>query len=122
MSFFDRQDIPGKRRDDGAFEDDVAMLTDYCLIVADEAQDEFEMHGLVQLSMRTSLEASKQCRFVHRRLRRTPCELRGLQMPSRNCRNARDRANSLIIIVCSRMLSVLGSPTLPHPLLRLQHH
>jgi hypothetical protein len=28
----------------------------------------------------------------------------------------------LIIIVCSRMLSVSGSPTTLHPLLRLQHH
>jgi hypothetical protein len=26
------------------------MLRDYCLIVADEAGDDFEMHGLVQLS------------------------------------------------------------------------
>jgi hypothetical protein len=45
--------------DDGAdddrdcgFEDDVAMLRDYCLIVANEAGDEFEMHGLVHLSTR----------------------------------------------------------------------
>ncbi|KAK4183100.1 kinesin light chain, partial [Podospora australis] len=41
---------------DGRFEDDVAMLRDYCLIVADEAGDEFEMHGLVQLSTRRWLE------------------------------------------------------------------
>ncbi|KAK4233565.1 kinesin light chain [Achaetomium macrosporum] len=82
MSFFDRQGIPGwvlNPSDDGSsatdgdaddgtdddtddgvddgFEDDVAMLRNYCLIVADEAQDEFEMHGLVQLSTRTWLRA-----------------------------------------------------------------
>jgi tetratricopeptide (TPR) repeat protein len=45
---------------DGEFEDDVAMLRDYCLIVADEAEDEFEMHGLVQLSTRRWLEAHGQ--------------------------------------------------------------
>ena len=43
---------------DGGFEDDVAMLRDYCLICADEAGDEFEMHGLVQLSTRRWLEAN----------------------------------------------------------------
>jgi hypothetical protein len=45
---------------DGGFEDDVAMLRDYCLIVADEAGDELEMHGLVQLSTRGWLKASGQ--------------------------------------------------------------
>ncbi|KAK5651026.1 hypothetical protein OQA88_1805, partial [Cercophora sp. LCS_1] len=45
---------------DGGFEDDVAMLRDYCLIVPDEAGDEFEMHGLVQLSTRKWLEAYGQ--------------------------------------------------------------
>ncbi|KAK3902308.1 kinesin light chain [Staphylotrichum tortipilum] len=43
---------------DSGFEDDVAMLRDYCLIVTDEAGDQFEMHGLVQLS--TWLEAFGQ--------------------------------------------------------------
>jgi tetratricopeptide (TPR) repeat protein len=86
MSFFDRQGIPGwvlkpssgMQSDgesddggstpdsdtydagddiDGGFEDDVAMLRDYCLIIASEAGDEFEMHGLVQLSTRRWLEA-----------------------------------------------------------------
>jgi tetratricopeptide (TPR) repeat protein len=86
MSFFDPQGIPrwvlkpssgmqgdGKSDDggnapdsdtydagddiDGGFEDDVAMLRDYCLIIAGEAGDEFEMHGLVQLSTRRWLEA-----------------------------------------------------------------
>lgn len=33
--------------EDGEFEDDVAMLRDYCLIVPDEAGNEFEMYGLV---------------------------------------------------------------------------
>ncbi|KXX76355.1 Kinesin light chain [Madurella mycetomatis] len=42
------------------FEDDVAMLRDYCLIILNEAGDEFEMHGLVQLSTRRWLEASGQ--------------------------------------------------------------
>ncbi|KAK4653373.1 LOW QUALITY PROTEIN: hypothetical protein QC762_0082910 [Podospora pseudocomata] len=40
--------------DDG-FEDDVAMLRDYCLIATTE-MDEFEMHGLVQFSTRKWLE------------------------------------------------------------------
>jgi tetratricopeptide (TPR) repeat protein len=45
---------------DGRFEDDIAMLRDYCLIVTDEAGDEFEMHGLVQLSTRRWLEVFGQ--------------------------------------------------------------
>lgn len=87
MSFFDRQGIPesllrgsdnglgGKQEDaklkeaedsegegDGSeagdlFEDDVAMLRDYCLVSTDEEGDVFEMHGLVQLSTRRWLEA-----------------------------------------------------------------
>ncbi|KAK4161917.1 kinesin light chain [Cladorrhinum sp. PSN259] len=73
MSFFDRQAGDGESDDSGdttdddkddvaddaldvMFEDDVAMLRDYCLIVADEAGDEFEMYGLVQLSTRRWLE------------------------------------------------------------------
>ncbi|KAK4032308.1 kinesin light chain [Parachaetomium inaequale] len=88
MSFFDRQGIPGwilgnpkiardamgPRGGDagnsimdgetngtrGEFEDDVAMLRDYCLIATNEVGDEFEMHGLVQLSTRRWLEASEQ--------------------------------------------------------------
>ncbi|KAK4119841.1 TPR-like protein, partial [Parathielavia appendiculata] len=89
MSFFDRQGIPiwvlsrygfftrptrarfsciansyiddGTDNDiDGGFEDDIAMLRDYCLIAVDEAGDEFEMHGLVQLSTRRWLEAFGQ--------------------------------------------------------------
>jgi hypothetical protein len=39
------------------FEDDVSMLRDYCLITSNENGDEFEMHGLVQLSTRKWLEA-----------------------------------------------------------------
>ncbi|KAK3935040.1 hypothetical protein QBC46DRAFT_424282 [Diplogelasinospora grovesii] len=37
----------------------MGVLT-YCLITADEGGDEFEMHGLVQLSTRRWLEASGQ--------------------------------------------------------------
>ncbi|KAK5987383.1 Kinesin light chain 1 [Cladobotryum mycophilum] len=43
--------------DDG-FEDDIAMLRDYCLITMNEEGDIFKMHGLVQLSTRKSLDAS----------------------------------------------------------------
>ncbi|KAK3360388.1 hypothetical protein B0T25DRAFT_129221 [Lasiosphaeria hispida] len=43
---------------DSGFEDDVAMLRDYCLITVDEEGGEFEMHGLVQLSTRKWLEAT----------------------------------------------------------------
>ncbi|KAK3947628.1 P-loop containing nucleoside triphosphate hydrolase protein [Pseudoneurospora amorphoporcata] len=54
MSFFDRQGIPGwvlnpsriAQDGDVSFEDDVAMLRDYCLITADETEDKFKMHGL----------------------------------------------------------------------------
>ncbi|KAK3376527.1 hypothetical protein B0T24DRAFT_648420 [Lasiosphaeria ovina] len=82
MSFFDRQGIPGyvlkpprtikdaiptprnyhdtEDKMDSGFEDDVAMLRDYCLIAVDEGGDEFEMHGLVQLSTRRWLEAFGQ--------------------------------------------------------------
>ena len=85
MSFFDRQGIPesllkpsmqtktaarasgsentgdsgcdsSDGETDSGFEDDIAMLRDYCLIVVDETGD-FEMHGLVQLSTRKWLEA-----------------------------------------------------------------
>ncbi|KAK4683078.1 hypothetical protein QC764_0025720 [Podospora pseudoanserina] len=44
---------------DDEFEDDVAMLRDYCLIATNE-MDEFEMHGLVQFSTRKWLEQSGQ--------------------------------------------------------------
>ncbi|KAH7636086.1 hypothetical protein B0T09DRAFT_391028 [Sordaria sp. MPI-SDFR-AT-0083] len=68
MSFFDRQGIlgwvlnPSRIAQDGdvSFEDDVAMLRDYCLITADETEDKFEMHGLVQLSTRRWLETFGQ--------------------------------------------------------------
>ncbi|KAK4139101.1 kinesin light chain [Dichotomopilus funicola] len=85
MSFFDPQGIPGWVLRDGmsddsggttnnllddntdtddnsdgdvddGFEDDVAMLRDYCLIATTGTGDEFEMHGLVQLSTKKWLE------------------------------------------------------------------
>ena len=84
MSFFDRQGIPesilkvspntsefgedvesegddsesenSTGETEGVFEDDVAMLRDYCLITTNKDGDMFEMHGLVQLSTRTWLE------------------------------------------------------------------
>jgi tetratricopeptide (TPR) repeat protein len=88
MSFFDRQGIPewllkpecgasdqrksvsdeiedmesnssaGEAED--VFDDDVSMLRDYCLITPNQDGDEFEMHGLVQLSTRRWLEASRR--------------------------------------------------------------
>jgi tetratricopeptide (TPR) repeat protein len=80
MSFFDRQGIPedllkpsehAPGRDkaeevdsessdgetDDTFEDDIAMLRDYCLVNVNRAGDMFEMHGLVQLSTRRWLQA-----------------------------------------------------------------
>ncbi len=42
------------------FEDDVAMLRDYCLVAVNETGDEFEMHGLVQLSTRKWLAVAGQ--------------------------------------------------------------
>ncbi|KAI8649734.1 NB-ARC domain-containing protein [Fusarium keratoplasticum] len=86
MSFFDRQGIPesllkpSKESHDSAqttglddttdseidgsddetgsdFEGDVATLRDYCLIILSEAENTFEMHGLVQLSTRRWLKA-----------------------------------------------------------------
>jgi len=86
MSFFDRQGIPEsalkpspdlleiKEEDpgsegledsesdnsagetEGAFEDDVEMLRNYCLITPNKDGNVFEMHGLVQLSTRKWLE------------------------------------------------------------------
>ncbi|KAJ4290127.1 hypothetical protein N0V88_006634 [Collariella sp. IMI 366227] len=55
-------DTGGRGSDDvdSRFEDDIAMLRDHCLIIADEAGDQFEMHGLVQLSTRRWLEAFGQ--------------------------------------------------------------
>lgn len=88
MSFFDRQGIPEyllkpARVDDASqrncsdepddlesdgsddemdsrFEDDVAMLRDFCLVTVSEGVNEFEMHELVQLSTRKWLEACGQ--------------------------------------------------------------
>lgn len=86
MSFFDRQSIPESllkpskdikdatrviglnewedlESDDSnskscdGFEDDVAMLRDYCLITTNEGAHGFEMHRLVQLSTRKWLAA-----------------------------------------------------------------
>lgn len=84
MSFFDRQGIPeyllkpatvdvsqgncfdepddlepdgSDDETDSGFEDDVAMLRDFCLIIVSEGGDEFEMRGLVQLSTRRWLKA-----------------------------------------------------------------
>ncbi|KAM7202262.1 P-loop containing nucleoside triphosphate hydrolase protein [Rhypophila sp. PSN 637] len=45
---------------DGRFEDDVAMLRDYCLITTTETEDEFKMFGLMQLSTRKWLDVFKQ--------------------------------------------------------------
>ncbi|KAK4186675.1 kinesin light chain, partial [Podospora australis] len=42
------------------FEDDVAMLREYCLVTTNADGDEFEMHGLVQLSTRIWLKAYGQ--------------------------------------------------------------
>ncbi|KAK4651778.1 LOW QUALITY PROTEIN: hypothetical protein QC762_0096210 [Podospora pseudocomata] len=50
----DLTDDSADTTDDG-FEDDVAILRDYCLIATTE-MDEFEMHGLVQFSTRKWLE------------------------------------------------------------------
>jgi hypothetical protein len=87
MSFFDRQGIPewllkplkdcragAEKRSvsdvfedmesnssdseaEDVFDDDVSMLRDYCLITPNQDGDEFEMHGLVQLSTRKWVEA-----------------------------------------------------------------
>jgi tetratricopeptide (TPR) repeat protein len=83
MSFFDRQGIPedllkttsngatssspektedseaesSNEETDDPFEDDIAMLRDYCLVNVNGAGDTFEMHGLVQLSTRRWLQA-----------------------------------------------------------------
>ncbi|EGZ76200.1 hypothetical protein NEUTE2DRAFT_153205 [Neurospora tetrasperma FGSC 2509] len=45
---------------DNGFEDNVAMLTNFCLVTVSESGNTFEMHGLVQLSTRMWLKASKQ--------------------------------------------------------------
>ncbi|KAF9773305.1 hypothetical protein IL306_008920 [Fusarium sp. DS 682] len=49
------------------FEDDVAMLRDYCLIMLSKDANTFEMHGLVQLSTRGWLKAQGlQDKFLER--------------------------------------------------------
>ncbi|KAK4207944.1 kinesin light chain 3 [Rhypophila decipiens] len=55
----DRNDHAGDDLN-SAFEDHMAMLRDYYLIVADKVGEEFRMHELVQLSIRRWLEASGQ--------------------------------------------------------------
>ncbi|KAK3947691.1 hypothetical protein QBC32DRAFT_318570 [Pseudoneurospora amorphoporcata] len=51
---------------DNGFEDNVAMLTNYCLVTVSESGDTFEMHGLVQLSTRTWLKAcGREEEFKH---------------------------------------------------------
>ena len=100
MSFFNRQGIPefllkpskqtknairasdsedtedsGPDSSDGdtesRFEDDVAMLRDYCLITANEEGGVLEMHGLVQLSTRKWLETcGLQETFKHQYIER----------------------------------------------------
>jgi tetratricopeptide (TPR) repeat protein len=84
MSFFDPQSIPesalrpskgiyhrrpasgqaeGFERDsdnDDEFEDDVAILRDYCLVTFNKEDDDFKLHGLVQLSTRKWLEVHGQ--------------------------------------------------------------
>ncbi len=52
--------ITTQTRRHSGFEDDVAMLRDYCLVAVNETGDEFEMHGLVQLSTRKWLAAAGQ--------------------------------------------------------------
>lgn len=89
MSFFNRRGIPeevlkhkfdtedsgsdsgddqtdGALEDDVTFEDDVAMLEDYCLVTADKTGHAFEMHELVQLSTRRWLKGrGLEERFKH---------------------------------------------------------
>ncbi|KAK3946627.1 P-loop containing nucleoside triphosphate hydrolase protein [Pseudoneurospora amorphoporcata] len=51
---------------DNGFEDNVAMLINYCLVTVSESGDTFEMHGLVQLSTRTWLKAcGREEEFKH---------------------------------------------------------
>jgi hypothetical protein len=64
MSLFDREAIPaslisgyGEENDtDTDFEDDIDMLRNYCLIGLSGTDDAFEMHRLVQFSMKKWLE------------------------------------------------------------------
>ncbi|WPJ65269.1 hypothetical protein SMAC4_13900 [Sordaria macrospora] len=51
---------------DSGFEDNIAMLTDFCLVTVSEIGETFEMHGLVQLSTRTWLKAcGREEEFKH---------------------------------------------------------
>ncbi|WPJ65283.1 hypothetical protein SMAC4_13902 [Sordaria macrospora] len=51
---------------DSGFEDNIAMLTDFCLVTVSESGETFEMHGLVQLSTRTWLKAcGREEEFKH---------------------------------------------------------
>ncbi|VZI01740.1 unnamed protein product [Fusarium fujikuroi] len=49
------------------FEDDLAILRDYCLIMMSDDASTFEMHGLVQLAMRRWLKAQGlQDKFIEK--------------------------------------------------------
>ncbi|KAK3340812.1 hypothetical protein B0H65DRAFT_529706 [Neurospora tetraspora] len=51
---------------DNGFEDNITILTNFCLVTVSESGDTFEMHGLVQLSTRMWLEAcGREEEFKH---------------------------------------------------------
>ncbi|KAF2176648.1 hypothetical protein K469DRAFT_698326 [Zopfia rhizophila CBS 207.26] len=87
MSFFNQQGIPefmirhytdkdGEGQDDSSdrrlkeedvgFEEDVAVLRAFSLVATTQREDEFEMHGLVQLATRIWLRSTKAERGWHR--------------------------------------------------------
>src|SRR5690606_2355695 len=55
----DNSDIDADSDSDSDFENDLAMLRDYCLVSVNDKGNEFEMHRLVQLSTRRWLESSR---------------------------------------------------------------
>ncbi|KAJ3495977.1 hypothetical protein NLG97_g3008 [Lecanicillium saksenae] len=67
----DNSDFDSDSDTEDSFEDDIAMLRNFCLISVNEAGTEFEMHRLVQLATKKWLAATKQNErfkqlFIHR--------------------------------------------------------
>lgn len=57
----------GNESEDEAFEDDVALLSGFSLITTNNRGKDFQMHGLVQVAMRTQLQESNTEEIVGRR-------------------------------------------------------
>jgi tetratricopeptide (TPR) repeat protein len=62
-----QDDLPQRQpeQEDVDFEEDMALLSDFSLVRTTEREDEFEMHGLVQVAMRTWLKSTNAYEHWH---------------------------------------------------------